>query len=319
MTEYSPSSSERPHQPESDQFIDMIQEPAWVQYCEKAAEAEAAMVIYDPNEEGVHELAAMRALDLDEALGYEYGNEPCQVAGLGYFINPQAGVSRNLTFIDTDSAVFQSTGIHYLHGKWRTMMEVYVREHTDKLSSGTYYIPPNQYHIRELKIAPPGDKFNDDDDEVTLESLFEEQVIGARRQVRSKDFAEISPEEQRFVLHGIISSADSYLPREYRDRNDVIVTCAEYYTVCDGMPDLDLRDLHVDQSAQPVKQRQALIGELMGYAYPELEALPEDTPLDYRNLRGNGGAPCIVLRNEELRVEYYIVPQTVTDISTLHD
>jgi hypothetical protein len=138
-------------------------------------------------------------------------------------------------------------------------------------------------------------------------------VESARVFAKSEDFTSATAEEQRMVLKDIITSIDGYLPRQYYDR-DAVVNCTNYYTILDNMPGFDVREFKTDLSDIKPEERTALKGYILGFDYPELQGLPDDTHLDASILNMNDMSYCFVLRNEEDRATHYILPQTITSI-----
>ncbi|HET8884276.1 MAG TPA: hypothetical protein VFM68_02290 [Candidatus Saccharimonadales bacterium] len=309
MTEYSPFFEEQSSQPMPDERVDILHDPSWIDFCVAATEAEDAMVIYEPNDEAAYELVASHGTDLNEKFGYEYNGQRSQVLGLAHFALGDGTIDSNLTVLDTDSASFHGTDLHYIDGKWQAVLEFYVSEHSDDLSHGFYYVPPNQYHLMDLKICPR----DEEDVAINVTDLLYSQVDAARSQVTSRDFKIASPQEQRMVLECITENADSELPHECRDQS-IIVNCTQYYTAYDNMPGFDLHDFYTDLTDIPAEEQSALTGIIDGFAYPELDTLPPDQLLTADNLTFNDGAHCLVLRNDQTGQTHYILPQTIVDI-----
>jgi hypothetical protein len=312
MSEIAPSSEEYNPQPATPEFIDLLNESVWPEFCREVSETEAAVVIYDPLDDSNVEITSQYALDLSEKLGWDYNGACSKVLGLAYPLDSQSGDTQEPIVLDTDSATFHGIDLCYQDGRWQAMLEFYQHEHTDDVPNGIYHIPPNKHHLMELKMKKI-DEDDDADEDVNVIELFDQDIESTRAHVYSKDFTVNPPDQQRMLLNEITEGINSEVPHEFRDR-DVVVSCRQYYTAYDDMPDFDLHDFLTDLTDTPSEEITALTGTIVNFEYPELRTLPSEQTLQPKDLTLNDGAYCLVLRDTEKPVTYYVLPQSVFGI-----
>ncbi|HEV7952354.1 MAG TPA: hypothetical protein VGO98_03180 [Candidatus Saccharimonadales bacterium] len=325
MTENLPFYEEESSKMPLTEYVDILAEPTWQEFCDAAKRTEFDVSDYDPASENDCIKIAKYITDLNERLGTEHIGMRSKVIGLGYSDYGDTSDTSTLepSFINTDSTTFHGVDLCFVNGKWQAMLEFYCHEHTDELPHGIYHITPDRFHLMNLYISTIDDDEDlDDEDEEKIVTEFHEDFTSAQTFIRSEDFLQAAPDGQRACLSDIISSIDSKIPRSLRDR-DVVMTSAKYYTAYDDMhystyddptPGFDLRDFLTDLTNTPIEERLALRGIIVGVAYPELTMIASDRPLTVSDLDMNEGGYCLVLRSASESATHYILPQTVTDI-----
>jgi hypothetical protein len=304
------------------QSLDILAESSWISFLQSAKEAEAIASLYDPTDDGEIKRINRIAIDLSEEFGFHHNGMRAKVVGLGYGASYIDAVTSEPTLINTADATFLGCDIRFMDGKWQAMLEFQCDNPSADAHQGTYYIPPNKHHLMALSIDVQDDDDEQmDDEEATVEFLHDD-FQDLQKFVYGPDFTRATPDEQRLILDDMTRSVDSKIPRDLRDKS-VVISCAKYYTMYDDMnyaaydnptAGFDLRDFLTDMSDMPVEERQALVGVISTFEYPELKILPPDTHLSAGTLKMNDGSYCLVLRSDKERATHYILPQTISDI-----
>jgi hypothetical protein len=311
MSENVPFTVESFSQPNNPDFINILNTPAWAGFCQAVRSLELAVAGYDPKDDTNAETMASQSVDLFEIIGDEYKGARCKVSGLAYNIDTHE-IDTEPIFLNSDDVTLSGVDICYRHGKWQAMLEFYHHAHTKELPNGTYLMPPDSNHLMDLKInlKDQGEKSDED-----LVKMLHNDIESLRAFIQTKSFKKRPPEQQREFLLSVTTNIDDEVPHEYRDQ-DVEITCSQYYTIYDGMPNFDIRQFFSDHSNMPVTQFPELTGAIITFEFPELASLPPDSKLNPKTLSLNNGAYCLVLRNEDDRATYYILPQTIVHITT---
>lgn len=294
--------------PSLDEYVDVRETEQWQEFLAEVHDAEEAMRMYDdPTDAYACELSAKYSIELGDTFGYEYNGQPGRVLGLAYNdAEPGAAV-----VFDARYATFHGCDLKFINDRWQAALEFYTDGTDNDMPKGSYYMPVDQHHILDLKIRA---NFGEDDEELTAAQIIHEQAEAAQAHVTSADFAALPADAQRQILQNICDSADSDLPRSVRD-HDVAIYCDRYYTSYDDMPGFDVRDFLVDGSAsEQLEDFRLPQGIIDGYAYPELDTLPENQALVAWNFDIAAGAPCLVVRNDTEARTCYIPLSAVKDI-----
>ena len=310
MSENTPFTVENLSQPNNLDFIDITNTPSWIEFCQAVQSTEQSVAGYDPNDDTNAEAMASHSVDLFEIIGDENKGARCKVSGLAYNIDTHETDTEPI-FLNSDYLTLNGVDICFRHGKWQAMLEFYHHAHTDELPNGTYLMPPDSNHLMDLKvnINDQGEK-----EDESLVKMLHEDIEGLRAFIQTKGFKKQSPEQQRAFLSSVTTNIDDEVPYEYRNR-DVEITCSQYYTIYDGMPDFNMREFFSDHTGVPITQRPELTGAIITFEFPELASLPADSKINAKTLNLNDGAYCLVLRNEDDRATHYVLPQTIVQIT----
>lgn len=305
------------------EYVDILAQPTWQEFCDEAKQVEFDISDYDPNDDDDCIKVGQRIVDLTEKIGNEHLGMRATVIGMGYanYAEPPATPSTEPFFINTTSASFHGVNVCFFEGKWQTMLEVYCAKEIDETPLGHYNLPLDTFHLMTLNIDSIDieDSEEEDEDEGVVKNLHED-FDSTQAFVYGIDFTSADPQSQRMLLDDICMSAEQELPRDLTDR-EVVIACARYFTAYDDMhfsaydnptPGFDLRDFLTDLSDTTPEERYALNGIVVGFEYPELKTLSPDDPLSALDM--NDGAYCLVLRSDKERATHYILPQTITDI-----
>ena len=307
MAESSDFFNERFPRNAPEEYTELLQEPAWAQYC--AAVLEIEEKLRNLGGEAAQQVIECEA-KLDAALGESYLGHASQVLGIGYRVNKHGRLRDKIMTINTQSADFIGTRLLLVDNAWRAYLGFYVSEERDAMPYGMYYLPPNTQHIMTIGIKK--EMFDPTDDETALEMIIQ-HALAARSHTTSRSFTKRSASEQRETLYNIIASADAEIPRELYQR-DSMFECLRYYTAYDDSPELDLRLSLTDYSDRQSEEGQGITGYVIGYAYPELNSIDANKRLSREDFVFNDGAMCLAIRNDEARRTYYAVPQKMREI-----
>jgi hypothetical protein len=305
------------HEPQPSYFVDRLSDEDWPEFCRQARAANELAVDYEPGTQQTAEWIVGQGSELRKVFGQGYIGKSSQVLGLAYTEQHIRTASADeLIGVDAKSAIFKDVGMQYINKQWRVVLEFHVATPTILLKSGMYYIEPDS-HLLEFTIdANFEDEDNDDDDEdeIPVAELMEQEAEKAQRQIAGKRFARRGPAEQRQMLDNIIISADLVIDAEQCNRN-IAVESLRYYTVFDDMPEIALKDLYTDQTDTEPEERYSIEGVIHGFDYPELQHIPKDKLLTRKDFIYNDGAPCLVVRNDNLGCTYLVIPQSILDIT----
>lgn len=298
----------------------ILAQPSWTSFLQAVKEAETIAALYDPV--GENKRINQIAIDLSEEFGFHHNGMRAKVAGLGYGASYVDAATSEPTLISTADATFLGADLLHIDGRWQAMLEFHYDEKNPEIPQGSYYIPPDEYHLMDLVIDIQDDDSDDDDDDEAIVEKFHNDYVDMVKFIQGRDFAQATPDEQRMILDDMTRAIDSEVPRDLRDKS-VVISCVKYYTMYDDMnyaahddptPGFDLHDFFTDMSDIPAEERQALIGVISTFTYPELTILPSDTHLSGGTLDMNDGSYCLVLRSDKERATHYIMPQTISDI-----
>lgn len=315
-----PSFEDHSREPQPIHLIDRLTTDDWPEFCRQARAANELATNYEPGTQQTAEWVTGQAAELSKVFGQGYRDKSSQALGLAYTEQHIRTASADeLVAFDAKSATFKDVGIHYVNEQWHVVLEFYIDTATALLKSGVYYIEPDN-HLLEFAIDAnfdADDEEGDDDEDETgppVAELMEQEAEKAQQQVASKRFARRGPVEQRRILDNIIISADLVIDAEQCNRN-IAVESLRYYTVFDDMPGIALEDLYTDQTDIEPEERYSIEGIIHGFDYPELQHLSEDMLLTRQDFIYNDGAPCLVIRNDDLGCTYLVIPQSILDIT----
>lgn len=308
-----PSFEDHSREPQPINLIDRLSSEDWLEFCRQAQAANELATAYEPGTQKTAEWVVGQAAELSKVFGQGYRGKSSQALGLAY--NEQhirTASADELIVFDAKSATFKDVGIQYINEQWRVVLEFHVAIPTALLKSGLYYIEPDS-HLLEFAIDA---NFEDDEDEIDtpIAELMEQEAEKAQRQIAGKRFARRGPAEQRQTLDNIIISADLTLDPEQCNQI-VVIESLRYYTVFDDMPGIALEDLYTDQTGLDLDDRYSIMGVIHGFDYPELQHVPDDKLLTRKDFIYNGGAPCLVVRNDDFGCTYLVIPQSILDIT----
>lgn len=310
-----PSFEDRSREPQPSQLVDRLSREDWPEFCRQAQAANELATDYQPGTKQTDKWLVAQVAELTKVFGQDYCNKPSQVLGLAY--NEQHvrdAAADELIAVDAKSATFKSVDMQYVDGQWRVVLAFHVATSTALLPSGTYYIEPGS-HLLEFAIdANFEDEDDEDDNQSPAAELLNQEALKAQRQITSKRFARRGPAEQRRMLDSIIINADLMIDPE-QCNTSVVVDSLCYYMEFDDMPGIDLLDSYIDQTDLSLDERYAVVGVIHGFTYPELQHIGDDKLLTRKDFVYNDGAPCLKLRNDDLGRTYYIVPQSILDIT----
>lgn len=297
--------------------VDRMDREDWPEFCRQAEYADALALDHPLGEEGTAQWVIDQVSELNQVLGEEYIKKYCRVFGLAYtehhVRNPDELAQP--VVVDTNSASLQGVDMQHINGKWVTLLQFHIAEHTDTLPHGMYYVRPRHEFLLELKVDLADDE---DENEFTSEpdtaQLLAEQAEAAQNHIAHESFTELTPAEQRAILNDIIIEADNTIdPAECGHTVRVVGLC--YYAEYDDMPGFDLADSFTDQRDLAPEDQLSVKGEIRGHTYPELGDIPHDKLLTPADFTFNAGAPCLLVRSDEDGRTYYLQPQHITDIS----
>lgn len=309
MSEQFPVFDDHAEYPLHGEYVDVRQTDEWREFITEVQRAEQAMSLYDdPADGSACDLSARHSIELSGVFGYEYNGQPSRVLGLAYNDEgPQATV-----VFDVRHATFHGCDLKFINDRWQAAFEFYTDGTDNATPKGSYFVPVDSQHILELQIRAD---YGSDEDDVTAVQLFHEQAEAAQVQVTSADFAMQPGEAQRYILRNICDSAESDLPLNLRERDDVVIDCPRYYTRYDGMPGFDIRDFMTDSSStERLEDFRPPQGSIDGYEFVELEGLPEGQALVAWNFDIAAGAPCLVIRDDTGARTHYVPLRDITDV-----
>lgn len=312
-------------QPEALVFTDILVTPEWGELRKQAVKAENAMMLLEDEDQ-----ASQRVVDqlmelvgnLSEVLDTRYFKQPCQVLCLVYSHEDlssneaSGGTDIQSTVLDNKSVAFYGVNLLYINQRWQAVIELYQAERTDGKTNEFYYVPLRENSFMNLHIQEPNGNEDEDDDQESTNAikLFENHVVATRQFVAGSEFLRLPQQGQREVLQQFADDLDKDMPHELREQG-VVVACACYYTKYDDMPDFPIAYSYTDLRNVPVHERQSLIGEIMGFEYPELQDISPGQQLTLRDFTINKGASCMVLRSgADGGATHYILPQSISDI-----
>lgn len=313
MTEFSPFPNERMDIPKWFEWDNVLSSPEWEIVCDSARELEADMILEDESasEETLQDMAE-RTYELGEKLGASYYRQQCRVVGRLYTDDDHSGsdIARTMRF-NTTKFRFGGPTFRCLDNRWRVVFELYRQPLNGQIPREFYYTPLLNHHLTDLRVKPGQESDNDEENVV---ALLGRHVEGASQFVQSADFEARTAERQREWLLQVVDDVDCYVPSRLRDI-DVVVSCTEYYTMYDDMPGILLPGGTLDPfDDTPIEEQATLKGMIDCFKYPEMEDMPSDTHLTSADFTVNGGASCMLLRNTEDSVTYYVLPQSVSAI-----
>lgn len=311
-----PFSGDHWYEPRSRDIVNRLEQEDWSEFCRQAAEAEVLAADYSPEAPETAEWVGEQIAELAFIFGNDYCKKYAHVFGLGYNQHHvRSGIveAGEAIAINTDSASFQGVDMQYINGSWRTLLQFHIAEHTDALPSGMYYVPPSNKFLLELAIDLADDEDEDEfAEELTTAEVLSEEVTAAKAHIEHESFAELDPAEQRLILQDLIVEADNAL--EPSDcGHDVTIESTCHYIVYDNMPGFPPD--FIDQQDIITENQRSVEGTIQGCNYPELAEIPVDKQLTREDFIYNGGAPCLIVRNDELQLTYYILPQYMGKIA----
>jgi hypothetical protein len=320
MAENSPFFGEHISDPQTDRFFDAIGDAAsWQDFRRRVDEVERHVAHYSPDNPDQMEEIQLYAMALRTRFHPNYMGHRSRILGLAYPAGQENLPIANTIMLDTDRATYNGVELRHANDQWRAMLRFDYHENTSDYSDGTYYIPPSNSHIMNLELLqlpsddePALSERYDDNDSVSVFLQKDFRVVSTS--IAGRYFERASPDEQRHVLADILDHINGDFPREYRDR-DVAVDCKKFYTVYDSAPQANLHDSYTDMSKDPSGLQRTLIGYIDGFDFPEVHSLAADQPLHNNALHLNDGSYCMILRNDREGKTYYILPQTISDIS----
>lgn len=311
-------------QPEAPVFTDILSMPEWDELRKEAIRAEDAMMLFkDEDQASQHVIDRLIELvgDLHGVLDTRHFKQPCRVLCSAYshedLSRSEASGAPNARpdILDSESVTFYGVNLLYFNQRWQAVIELYQAERTDGEENEFYYVPLREKSFINLRIQEPSGDIDDIDQETEdAIKLLGNHVIATRKFVASPKFSKLPQQDQREVLQQFTNDLDEDMPREFREQG-VVVRCARYYTKYDDMPDFPISYSYTDLKKVPVDERQSLIGEIVGFEYPELQDIPTDQQLMPRDFTINKGASCMVLRSgTDGGMTHYILPQSISDI-----
>lgn len=300
-------------------LVDILAQPTWSLFCENARMVECDAESYSPRDDEDIVRAGKDSHDLTAQFGLEYDAGLSTIVGMAYDIYRLSDDDKvESKFLDTSSAIFHGVNVCYFNNKWQVTLEFYCAERSEDMENGIYNVPIDQI----LSLAIEAKVSQGDDYDVQSQEEPEQKAIRglkqgcslAREFVHGDNLIGIPPIGQRILLEGICSDAT----REFLGDiwgNEQVVDCLQYYTEYDNqIPGFSFRNFPTDLSETPPEVRRPITGVVTALEYPELKALPEESLVKSADLDVNDGAYCLVLRNENEGVTYYVIPQSIIDI-----
>lgn len=197
-------------------------------------------------------------------------------------------------YISTDECVFQAMRVVKLSKTYRVVLEITTDDYSDE---------NDVFHSRELYYALP-------ESVETFDILIEEPVmdiiarhiVNGMDIVTERDFYNLPFEDQKSVLDEAAFRLDFDLP--FGEQFGVAFDANRYIVIPDGMKG-DIRDYIIDQSMLDSEDRLQPKGEYVDCVYAEL-AYQNKVFRRIEELNLGGGLACVVLRNDELGVNYLV-------------
>lgn len=307
MTEFSSIFDEFESDLATSEYVDVRKTPEWALFIDAISDANRDLVLYH-GEEPTNEDVMDRIIEITQSITEtlpSFVNQPCQALGRAYRAH-QEEHDVEPVILDSSKLRFYRPDIGYIAGQWRVVLRLYNARRTDDLEYGFYYVLPEDPCLMDLRVKPR------DEDEIGVDDAVESlhnYVVASRQFVTSAEFTELSAQQQRTRLEQFIGDLNESLPGELQDI-DIPVECSRYYIEFDD--DANTTPPHRTYCEDG---RVTLVGKMTGFEYPELQQIAPGQKLELKDFTMNGGAACMQLRNDESRLTYHILPQSIVEVA----
>lgn len=264
------------------------------EFVQLIAEAEAALngAIGDSQHEAT--LVEEHEVYMDNSIGEDCYLKQAAFTGFVYETDENERPTSKVQFISTDRSVFHAMRMVKVNGTYKAMLQLttddYFDENSVHITRQTYFAMPSDVEALEIII------------EETVMETIQRHVDIAQRVRSDPSFYRITLEDQQRILSEIASRLNIDLP--LLQYFGLALDASRYIALSDDAQK-DIRDCIIDQSALTYEERVQPKGEYMDCIYPELAYQTEA----FRNIRDfdlGGGMPCLMLRNNEQGVTYFV-------------
>ena len=256
------------------------------------AEAEVNAAMGDPDR--IVELIEEHESYMEDSIGDDCYLHEAAVTGFMYQTDENEQPNGALDYVSTEQTVFHAMRLVKIGDAYKVVLQFTLDDYLDD---------QDVYHAKELYYAIPQD--------VAVFDIFVEEPImevisrhidHGPSIVTDPSFYNLSFEMQATILQEAAARVDFDLP--LLERFGVAFDVSRYIALADDSEG-DIRDCIVDQSHLEREDRVQPQGEYVDCIYPELN-YQEHQFKRIQEFDISGGTACIVLRNEEHGVTYFV-------------
>ncbi|MFZ2836510.1 hypothetical protein D3C85_158480 [compost metagenome] len=283
-------------------YVDVLKELKYGDFFDALSQAEAQMDLYNDAKSRAGHIEV-----LTELFGLEYESGVCRVLGESYQMKEDGYLSSESNFFHREDVVYGGITIEVIDDEERVLISYW-----DPEADVEFFVLPEsllQLEIHET-VAQEG-----------IRDILLRHVDDAKRLISSGAFLAASYDDQQEKLDTLFTYIESDL-NTYSNDGRVEFDCDDYYLIPDAGVTVSLADAHMDQSGRNgtkhffpsgVVVSASILEQLDGH---EFENFFEDAPMSYQQVDDfprSGGVPCVVLRDDLIRVTYLIQLDSIRD------
>ena len=301
----------------AERYINFTDSEGWKEFIEVAERINFALADFDVHAPGSEELLDAYDECVAEYFGVDYDDQKATVFGIADVVDIDDTLrDKPQLLYGEEKLVFGGVIIYPINNIWRVRLAFHSLPSDTIDPSITFYVQADKYSITELKILEKteqemnGNRYSD-----AVTKLVENARTSADF-TASDTFLSLKTQDQHEQLYQQAELVgNEFLP--YYKETEVDIECTKFYTIPDDMSNLDFPiEMFVsDQTQFEEKERFIPSGTVIGCSYLEQLDDPNQHFTKPADLNLGFGSPCIVMYNHGRQCHYYIVPQTISDVT----
>ena len=259
------------------------------------------------SDEAVEALIRNFRMVLDQAFGKNYLDEPATVNGIAYQADRRGNPTGTEVYFYGKELIYYGPTMQSIDDVPQIVIKFYDAEAYDDDSNPVetiYYMAPKD--IEKFDITPTE----------KLIDIIAHHTVQSRRLLSSPDFVQAPVSIQHDILELVGGVFDEDV-REYRHLLLEVKT-RHYMDIYDGMP-MSLVYSLFEPHQLDHKDQITLLGRYVSCQFPEIMDQPDKHFDSIHDLNLSDGVPCMIFRDEDLRVTYVVPSGAITEINVIEE